>query len=279
MDKNTKPVISVIMGVYNGERFLAEAVESILSQSYGDFEFIICNDCSTDASAEMLRAYAAADSRIVLLENERNMGLAATLNRCLAVAKGEFIARMDCDDRALPERFTSQVQWMQQHPETDVLGTGAEYMDDNSLVYGRTSWDTVRVFTTADVVRGSCVMHPTVMMRAETLRRVDGYTVNQLTSRAEDYDLWCKIMSDGGTIAVLPQILFRYREDQSNIVRRKYKYRIQEARLKCRWIRQIGRAADLFYAVKPLLVGLLPLGLYKKLHRKRIVGTTGKNRG
>lgn len=272
MQTERTPSVSVIMGVYNGERFLAEAVESILSQSYGDFELIICNDCSTDASAEMLRAYAAADSRIVLLENERNMGLAATLNHCLDVVRGEFIARMDCDDRSLPERFASQVQWMQQHPETDVLGTGAEYMDDNSLVYGRTSWDTVRVFTTADVVRGSCVMHPTVMMRAETLRRVGGYTVNALTTRAEDYDLWCKIASGGGVIAALPQRLFQYREDQSNIVRRKYKYRIQEARLKCHWIKRIGRPADLVYAMKPLVVGLLPLGIYKRLHRKHIAG-------
>lgn len=279
MEKNTKPVISVIMGVYNGERFLAEAVESVLNQSYGDFEFIICNDCSTDASAGILKAYAAVDRRIVLLENERNMGLAATLNRCLAVARGEFIARMDCDDRALPKRFALQKQWLEQHPEADVLGTGAEYIDDSGLVYGRTPWNAVRVFSVTDVVRGSCVMHPTVMMRAEALRRVGGYTVNSLTTRAEDYDLWCKIVRDGGTIAVLPQILFRYREDQSNIVRRKYKYRIQEAKLKYRWIRQIGRTADLFYAVKPLLVGLLPLGLYKKLHKKSIIGTTAKTGG
>lgn len=279
MEKNTQPVISVIMGVYNGERFLSEAVESVLNQSYGDFEFIICNDCSTDASAEILKAYAAVDRRIVLLKNERNMGLAATLNRCLAVARGEFIARMDCDDRALPKRFALQKQWLEQHPEADVLGTGAEYIDDSGLVYGRTPWNAVRVFSVTDVVRGSCVMHPTVMMRAEALRRVGGYTVNSLTTRAEDYDLWCKIVRDGGTITVLPQILFRYREDQSNIVRRKYKYRIQEAKLKYRWIRQIGRTADLFYAVKPLLVGLLPLGLYKKLHKKSIIGTTAKTGG
>lgn len=279
MEKNTRPVISVIMGVYNGERFLAEAVESILKQSYGDFEFIICNDCSMDASAEMLRSYAAADSRIVLLENERNMGLAATLNRCLAVAQGEFIARMDCDDRALPERFAVQTQWLRQHTDVDVLGSAVEYMDDNGDVYGAMSMDSLCVRSVTEVVRGSCVIHPTVMMRAETLRRVGGYTVNSLTTRAEDYDLWCKIAGGGGMIAVLPQTLLQYREDQSNIVRRKYKYRVQEARLKYRWIRQIGRTADLFYAVKPLLVGLLPLGIYKKLHKKSIVGTTGKNRG
>lgn len=267
MEKNTKPVISVIMGVYNGERFLAEAVESILKQSYGDFEFIICNDCSTDASAGMLKAYAEADGRIVLLENEKNMGLAASLNRCLAAAQGELIARMDCDDRALPERFALQMQWMQQHPETDVLGTGAEYMDDNGTAYGRQVPSVARALTMREVLHGGCVMHPTVMMRAQTLRRVGGYTVNELTTRAEDYDLWCKIAAEGGTIAVLPQVLFQYREDQSNLVRRKYKYRVQEARLKYHWIRRYGRVFDLIYALKPLLVGLLPLGLYKRLHR------------
>lgn len=267
-----KPAISVLMGVYNGERFLGEAVESILNQTFADFEFIICNDCSTDASAEMLKAYAAADSRIVLLENERNMGLAATLNRCLTVARGAFVARMDCDDRSLPERFAFQQQFLTQHPEIDVLGTAAEYIDDNGQVYGCAIRDAVRVFTMTDVVRGSCVMHPTVMMRTDALQRVGGYTVNKLTTRAEDYDLWCKIGSSGGQIAALSHILFQYREDQSNVVRRKYKYRIQEARLKYHWIRKIGRFQDLPYAVKPLLVGLLPLQVYKRLHRKRIAG-------
>lgn len=272
MQEEKTPLVSVIMGVHNGERFLAEAVASILDQTMADFEFIICNDGSTDKSAEILKTCAAADRRIVLLENERNMGLAATLNRCASAARGEFIARMDCDDRALPERFACQMQWMQRYPETDVLGTGAEYMDDYGAVYGRYVPPAARVFTMTDVLRGGCVMHPTVMMRAQTLRRVGGYTVNELTTRAEDYDLWCKIAAGGGTIAVLPQVLFQYREDQSNLVRRKYKYRVQEARLKCHWIRRYGRASDLLYAVKPLLVGLLPLGLYKRLRRRTMSG-------
>lgn len=272
MERKTEPRISVIMGVYNGERFLREAVESILSQSYADFEFIICNDCSTDASAELLRQYAARDERIVLLENKKNMGLAATLNHCLTVAKGELIARMDCDDRALPHRFAHQVQWLERHPEVDVLGTGVEYIDDNGEVFGASRSEGDRLFSISDAVRACCVIHPTVMMRAETLRKVGGYTVNQWTTRAEDYDLWCKICSAGGVIANSAEIAFQYREDQSNISRRKYKFRVQESRLKLHWMRQSGQLRSWPYAVKPLLVGLVPLGLYKKLHRKRIVG-------
>lgn len=264
------PRVSVIMGVYNGERFLRESVDSVLNQNYKDFEFIICNDCSTDASEVLLRQYAAQDERIVLLKNEKNMGLGATLNHCMTVARGELIARMDCDDRALPHRFAYQVQWMEQHPEVDVLGTNVEYIDDNGDVFGHSHCEEDKVFSISDAVRASCVTHPTVMMRAETLRSVGGYTVNEWTTRAEDYDLWCKICASGGKIANAAEITFQYREDQSNISRRKYRYRMQEARLKFHWMRKTGQWKSWPYAMKPLLVGLIPLALYKKLHRKRI---------
>ena len=97
-----EPSLSVIMGVYNGQPFLSKAIESILNQTFTDFEFIICDDCSTDDSAKILREFAAKDSRIRLLQNKQNKGLAATLNNCLNIARGTFIARMDCDDISLP---------------------------------------------------------------------------------------------------------------------------------------------------------------------------------
>ena len=272
MENSKNPAISVIMGVYNGERFLREAVESVLSQTFGDFEFIICNDCSVDSSAEILKEMAEKDLRIVLLENKKNMGLAATLNNCLKVAKGEFIARMDCDDRSLPTRFERQVKWLKENPDICAMGSGVQFIDDNGTVYGEKQIKSVERFGIADVVKYSQLVHPSVMMRKDKLLAVNGYSSNTLTTRAEDYDLWCKLCETGETVGNIPEILFQYREDENNIVRRKYKYRVQEFRLKWYWIRRAKRpVSQLLYAIKPLLVGLIPLKLYKKLHKRKNV--------
>ena len=274
--KNTTPKISVIMGVFNGEKFLGEAVDSILGQTYEDFEFIICNDCSKDGSMEILRKYEKLDSRIVLLENERNLGLAATLNKCLHIARGQWIARMDCDDRSLPNRFECQLAWLESHPEVCALGCAVEYIDDSGAIFGRSHMDQDQYFRLKDAVKCSALVHPSVMMRKTDVIAVGGYSVNSLTTRAEDYDLWCKLCENGAILANTAQILFQYREDESNIVKRKYQYRIQEARLKWHWIcRAKSSVIQLVYAVKPLLVGLIPLGIYKKMHRKNL---TTKNK-
>ena len=265
------PKISVIMGVYNGKPFLREAIESVLQQTYCNFEFIICNDCSTDGSGKIIQEYARLDKRIILLDNERNLGLAASLNRCLKVARGDFIARMDCDDRSLLNRFEVQLKWLKMHQEVSAVGCSVEYIDDNGQVHGKFSVLQEQFFELKDVVRFSRLVHPSVLMRKKDVMSVGGYTVNSLTTRAEDYDLWCKLCEKGYKIANMPQILFQYREDESNIVRRKYKYRIQEAKLKMSWMYKTKQPLGVYiYAIKPLLVGLIPVKTYKVIHRRKI---------
>lgn len=124
MNANTQPIVSVVMPVYNGEPYLKKAVESILKQTFNDFEFIIIDDGSTDNSWEILKAYAAQDSRVVLSRNPENIKLIKTLNKGLSLARGEHIARMDADDISLPERLARQVAYLQRHPEVGLLGTG-----------------------------------------------------------------------------------------------------------------------------------------------------------
>lgn len=270
MENKNAPAISVIMGVYNGEKFLEEAVRSVLSQTFEDFEFIICDDCSTDSSAQILKKFAESDNRIKLIKNEKNLGLAATLNRCIEAATGEFLARMDCDDCCLPERFAVQYDWMKANPDVCAAGSDIEFIDDNGTVYGRKNITADERFTLAETVLFCRMFHPSVIMRKDKVQSVGGYTSNELTTRAEDYDLWCKLCEKGETVGNIARVLFRYREDQNNITRRKYKYRVQEFRLKWYWIRRAKRpVAELRYAIKPLIVGLLPLGLYKKLRRKK----------
>ena len=273
MNKTEQPLISVIMSVYNGAQFLRKAMDSVLCQTYTHFEFIICDDGSTDESVAILAEYAQKDERIRLIRNETNIGLAASLNKCLSQAQGAYIARMDCDDRALPKRFQAQVHWLEDHPEVCALGCAVEYIDDHGRAFACSNIPTDRFYTMEYVVRRCVMVHPSVMMRKEPVLAVGGYSVNELTTRAEDYDLWCKLCEQGGIVANTREVLFQYREDDSNIVHRQYKYRIQEFRLKWHWIRRAKRPFyELIYAIRPLLVGLLPLGLYKVLHRKKLTG-------
>src|SRR4051812_26679567 len=122
------PTVSVLMAVYNGEQYLREAVNSILSQTFKDFEFIIIDDGSTDRSPELLASYARADSRVKLISRP-NKGLTKSLNEGLHAARGEFVARMDGDDISLPERFERQVSYLREHPEVVLVGSRVEFID------------------------------------------------------------------------------------------------------------------------------------------------------
>lgn len=249
--------ISVIMGVYNDERFLKKSIESILTQSFTDFEFIICNDCSTDSSESIIRGYAEKDKRIIFLNNEINMGLANTLNKCIEVSSGKYIARMDSDDISLKDRLIHQVDYLEKNPSCSVVGTLAYYIDDNDNKFAK--FNRKRKISLSDAVKMSQVIHPSVMMRKDILKKVQGYTVNENTRRTEDYDLWCKIMAIGGEIENLQTFDFLYREDLSGLNKRKYKYRIQEFRIKIYWMRKTKQKLGIYiYAIKPLFVGLLP---------------------
>jgi glycosyltransferase involved in cell wall biosynthesis len=128
------PKISVAMSVFNGEEYLRAAIDSILAQTFSDFEFIIVDDGSTDRSAAIVRGYD--DPRFVLLSQE-NRGVAAALNHAMSRARGEYIARQDADDVSLPERFAQQVQWLEAHPEVSALGTGAVLIDPQGRPFSR----------------------------------------------------------------------------------------------------------------------------------------------
>ena len=121
----TSPRVSVVMSVYNGERYLAEAIDSILGQSMSDLEFIVIDDGSTDGTPRILEKYTARDERVWVVRNERNLGLTRSLNRCLSLARGEYFARQDADDISLPERLALQVQLLDANPHVGAIGTGS----------------------------------------------------------------------------------------------------------------------------------------------------------
>ncbi len=199
--------ISVIMPVYNGADYLVDAVDSIIGQTYQDFELVIINDCSTDDTEEIIQSYH--DKRIVYLKNEENLGVARTLNRGLDIAKGEYIARMDADDIARPERLLIQKDYMESHPEVDVLATSSQSFNEAGVLFeGHTSTD--EEILKLDFLFSCGICHPTVMMKRETLERLN-LRYDHDFNKVEDYDLWCRMIDLGCVIRSIDKILLDHR--------------------------------------------------------------------
>jgi glycosyltransferase involved in cell wall biosynthesis len=201
------PLVSVVMPTYNSERFLREAIESILNQTFEDFEFIIVADKSPDSSDVILDDFRERDARIKVFGQER-IGLIASLNKGCRLAKGKYIARMDADDISLPQRLERQVQYLEEHPEIGVLGTGIRYIDEagrlGKSVRNPKDPKLVKFYLHLE----NCIVHPSVMMRREPIERLGFY--NPEAIHAEDYDLWTRAASVT-RVSNLRDILLEYR--------------------------------------------------------------------
>jgi glycosyltransferase involved in cell wall biosynthesis len=202
------PRVSVLLPVYNGGRYLAGAIESILNQSYRDFELLIVNDGSTDGSAAVIAHYQELDGRI-RVHTQPNQGFCAALNNGLALVRGEYIARMDADDVSLPERLVRQVAFLDDHPEVGVLGGAFRLMDEGGqlgLVVRFPAEHNVLVW----LLLFCCPLgHPTVMMRSRVVRGVSGYDPQM--AYVEDYDLWRRLKGQT-RFSNLPETLLHYRQ-------------------------------------------------------------------
>ena len=206
------PKISVVMSVYNGGKYLQEAIESILTQTYSDFEFIIIDDCSTDDSVNIIESYD--DRRIRLIRNKHNLRLPASLNKGIKMATGKYIARMDADDISMPDRFDKQVTYMEAHSEVVAAGGSFQAIDEN----GNNLY--IHHSTTGEKLAKYCLMpspmaHPTVMMRRDVIVANNLFYDEQYSS-AQDYDLWQRI-NKKFKIDNLPDILLRYRIQSNSI--------------------------------------------------------------
>lgn len=219
--------VSIIMGIYNCEKTLSEALESILNQTYDNWELIMCDDGSTDNTYQIAIDYSKRDKRIKVIKNEKNMGLARTLNNCLEISTGQYIMRHDGDDIMVKNRIEKQVQFMQNH-DCDACGSAAYVFDEYGV------WGTRQVLESPDKecpVTGSPFIHPTVIMKRESLLEVGGYSDNHLTrQRLEDYDLWVKFFEKGFILRNITEPLIYYREDRNAYRRRKKKFRIAETK-------------------------------------------------
>lgn len=217
--------VSVIMSVYNCADNLPEAIDSILAQTYDNWEFIICNDYSKDNSFEICRDYAARyPGKFILIENDINRKLAFSLNHCLRYATGRFVARMDGDDISYPERFEKQVNYLVEHPEIDLVSCACRYFNDRGETHSLYMDEHPDKYS---LYRKVPFGHAMLMTYKSVYDALGGYTVAKRTERGQDYDLWFRFFDKGFQGANLQEVLYDYRENDAAIRRRSFKVRWQ----------------------------------------------------
>jgi len=271
------PLVSVVMPVYNTEKYLAEAIESVLNQSFKNFEFIIVDDASTDAGLEIIKKYSAKDKRIKILQNEKNLGIAETRNRGILEAKGKYIATHDSDDISTLDRFQKQVDYLEKHNNVGVVGSYIEIFSEDRK---NTS---IRKYPENDkdlreIIFFACpIAQPTSMIRRDVFEKVGLY--DKKYPPAEDLDLWFRI----GTkyeLANIPKILLKYRESLFSATTKKTRL-MEKLSLKIRFKNwensayRFGLKAFLYNSVHLLSLFIIPskfkILLFQKMRDKKNV--------
>ena len=265
--------VSIIMGIYNCAETLPEAIESILNQTYLNWELIMCDDGSSDDTWKIAIRYAEKyPDKIKILKNESNKGLNYTLNRCLKKATGKYIARMDGDDISMPERLEKEVNFLEEHEEYAIVSTPMIYFDECG------EWGEGKAIEIPKL--RDFVFHPPFhchapcMIRKEAYDRVGGYTVDKRLLRYEDCNLWYKLYSKGYRGYNLQEALYKMRDDRNAFQRRTISSRLRAVYVQYNGFRMIHMPIKYYpYLViemsKSIVVGLMPKVVYDFFHKKR----------
>ncbi len=257
------------MGIYNCEATLGAALDSLFAQTFTDWELIMCDDGSADGTYELASRYCTANpAKITLLKNPRNMGLNYTLNRCLSSANGEYIARQDGDDISMPTRFEKEVAILDTNPDIAIVSTAMTYFDESGT-WGQSH--PTEFPQRKNFIAGTPFCHAPCMVRREAYQAVNGYTDDPRYIRVEDYDLWIKMYAAGFRGQNITEPLYAMRDDRNAYSRRKFKYRINEFRVRIKAARLLRLPPKAYiYAFRPIAVGLMPECIYKILHQKSL---------
>jgi len=264
MDKSK---VSIIMGVYNSEDTISEAIDSILEQTYKNWELIICDDASTDNTYNILAKYKQKFSdKMIILKNKNNSKLAYSLNRCLEVATGKYIARMDGDDISKKERLEKQVAFLKKHESVDLVGTGMQRFDKNNL---RDIVWTEEHPDRYSMKNGTPFSHATILTYKYVYDALDGYTVSELTNRSQDRELWFRFFKSGFTGMNINEPLYLVRENEAAIKRRTPKVRFNSLRLTYQGYKLLDYPFHWYIrpTIKTIGKSLVPFNL-QKLYRK-----------
>lgn len=262
----TAPRISVVMGIYNCAHTLREAIESILQQSCNDWELLLCDDCSTDDTYSIAQEFARDDSRIKLMRNTENMGCNIVLNRCIAAARGSYIAIMDSDDVSLSHRLACEADFLDTHPQYALVACAASFFDE------RGDFGILRkkeLPGPKDFAYSIPHLHATCMIRRDALTAIGGYGSHPQMTRVEDYYMLARLYAAGYRGYNLQEVLYRICDNAASYKRRTWQNRMNE-------VYTFNAAHKLlhlpFYSrialLRPVLVGIMPNFVYHLLHRK-----------
>lgn len=261
--------ISVIMGVYNqwDRDELYRAVQSILGQTLEDFEFIIWDDGSDPRAASYIRELEQLDKRIVVAGVNRNRGLACSLNECIRLARGKYIARMDADDTSLPKRLQYQYEFLETHPEFSWCGCNAYLVDENGIWGSRIMPEQP---TRENYLKYSPYIHPTVMFRKILFEQEEGYRETEETLRCEDYEIFMRFKEKGYSGYNIQKRLFCYTEDRHAYQRRTFKSRMNEAKIRYEHFKKLGLLPKgMVYVIRPIVGGIVPNRLIQYVKYQR----------
>ena len=263
-----EPLVSIIMGAYNCEATIDTCIRSIQQQTYKNWEFIICDDNSTDNTLLKLKAWSEREPRIKVIHNNKNMRLAYSLNHCLMYAKGIYVARMDADDESLPDRLSEEVYYLQEHKNIDCVGCNRIIFDENGENGIRKS---IEVPTKEVLLKDAPFAHPTIMMKKSVYDHLGGYTVSKATMRAEDLDLWFRFFFFGFRGYNLQKELYKYHESKNDLGKRTLEAGIQTARVFLKGYKLLGFSKLKYvYALKPVIAALVPDGVMSRYHDRKL---------
>lgn len=264
MCTNNHPCVSVLVPVYNAAPFIAATIQAVLNQSMNDFELILLNDASTDNSEEIINSFN--DKRIVYARNEQNLGISATRNKLVSMARGDYIAVLDHDDICLPQRLETQVRFLKENPQIAMIGSWFElFSPADTPVWKRLVvnmgwvWCQPLFPDFKDAWRGNVLMHPTAMYRRALFQK-HSIRYNPDYTPAEDYDLVCQALEAGLKLANIPQVLLKYNLHGNNFsLRKKEQMRIADRNIKKRIRNHIYPRPRFFYPYFLLIIQKLRL--------------------
>lgn len=258
--------ITVLMGIYNCAPTLQEALDSLYAQTYKNFKIVMCDDGSKDDTLKIAEENARMHENVIVIKNERNMGLNYTLNHCLEYADTEYCARMDGDDISLPSRFEKEINFLDEHPEYAVVSTPMIYFDENGEFRRGKGKGEVEA---KDFVHGTPICHAPSMSRTNVIKSVGGYSVSKNLLRVEDYHLWFKVYAAGHKLYMLNKCLYKMRDDRNAVGRRNWITRRNEAYVKHKGYNMIGLPWWYqVYTIVPILKYFAPQWIYRYFHRR-----------
>lgn len=262
------PKVSIIMGIYNCESTLKESIESIVNQTYTNWELIMCDDCSKDNTFNVAKEYKDKyPEKITLIKNDVNLTLGPTLNKCIKLVDGKYIARQDGDDFSVKERIQKQVEFLEENKIYDLVGCGIVSFDDNGN-HGIRMLELIP--KKKDLMRGATFAHATILIKSKVMKELDGYSEEEYTNQVEDYHLWFRFFEKGYKGYNLQETLYYVREGRDAYKRKNMKRRINEVKVMVEGIRRLRLPTNNYVMlIKPIIAMIIPNNILMKYHKNK----------